>query len=245
LRSLHVQPPIRPLFPAAGIVSEDSQVKLNRIAGLVTFSVAGVVCAEAQMPSLPVLQNAFANPGLTIAVNYGRSDDAQAYAGALAWAPTNTRFQLTAGFGAMDPDPGDRSSAWGARASVPITQTMMDGKLGIGAFAGVGGASQDTVSLLHVPGGVSVSFRTRLGERRGISFYAAPFYSWARAKIDDESDSKGLVRVSLGVDIAVVPSLGITVGYELGQTADEDAGEPGATGGMFGVGLSYALRRGQ
>jgi hypothetical protein len=194
------------------------------------------------MPGVPVLQNAFANPGLTIAVNYGHSDDAKAYAGAIAWAPTSTRFQITGGFGAMDPDPGDRTAAWGARVAVPITQAMMNGKLGIGAFAGVGGASQEGVSLLHVPAGASVSFRTRMGERRGISFYATPFYSWARAKVDDESDSKGLVRVSLGVDIAIVPSLGITVGYEFGQTAD--AGEPGVTGGMFGVGLSYALRRG-
>ena len=216
-----------------------------RGAVLVTLTSAGVVSANAQMPGVPVLQNAFANPGLTVAVNYGYSDDAKAYAGAIAWAPTNTRFQVTAGFGAMDPDPGDRTAAWGARAAVPITQGMMTGKLGIGAFAGVGGASHDGISLLHVPAGASVSFRTRMGERRGISFYAAPFYSWTRTSDDGESDSKGLVRVSLGVDVAVVPSLGITVGYELGQTADEDVGEPGATGGMFGVGLSYALRRGQ
>jgi hypothetical protein len=120
---------------------------------------------------------------------------------------------------------------------------MMGGKLGIGAFAGVGGASQDEGSLLNVPAGASVSFRTRLGERRGISFYAAPFYSWTRVSIEDESINKALFRASFGVDVAVVPSLGLTVGYELGQTADE--GEPGATGGTFGVGISYALRRGQ
>jgi hypothetical protein len=197
----------------------------------------------AQLPGLPVLQNAFANAGLTIAVNYGRSEDLQAYAGALAWAPSSTRFQVTGGIGTLDPDPGDRTSAWGARAAVPITQAMMAGKLGIGAFAGVGGASQDQVSLLHVPAGASISFRARLGERRGISFYAAPFYSWTRSSVGNESESKGLVRASLGVDIAVVPSLGITVGYELGQTAD--AGDPGATGGTFGVGVSYALRRGR
>jgi hypothetical protein len=197
----------------------------------------------AQMPGVPVLQNAFANAGLTIAVNYGRSEDLQAYAGALAWAPGSARFQVTGGFGTVDPEVGDRSSAWGARASVPITQTMMDGKLGIGAFAGVGGTSQNNVSLLHVPVGASVSWRTRLGERRGISFYAAPFYSWTRRRISDVSANNGLVRASFGVDVAVVPSLGITVGYELGQTAA--ANEPGATGGTFGVGISYALRRGQ
>jgi hypothetical protein len=197
----------------------------------------------AQMPGVPVLQNAFANAGLTIAVNYGRSDDLQAYAGALAWAPSSARFQVTAGFGSIDPKVGDRSNAWGARASLPITQTMRGGKVGVGAFAGVGGASQDDVSLLHVPAGATISFRTRLGERRGISFYAAPFYSWTRASIGDESDNKGLVRASFGVDVAVVPALGITVGYELGQKADTD--EPGATGGMFGVGVSFALRRGR
>ena len=197
----------------------------------------------AQLPGVPVLQNAFANPGITIALNYGRSDSSQAYAGAVAWAPASARFQVTAGFGSMDPEGAARSQGWGARASVPITQTMMAGKLGIGAFAGVGGASQGDGNFLYVPAGASVSFRTRLGERRGISFYAAPFYSWTRASIDDESVNKGLVRASFGVDVAVVPSLGLTVGYELGQTAD--AGEPGATGGMFGVGISYALRRGQ
>lgn len=197
----------------------------------------------AQMPGVPVLQNSFANPGLTIAVNYGHSDDAQAYAGALAWAPASARFQVTGGFGAFEPDGADRASAWGARGSVPITQTLMAGKLGIGAFAGVGRASRDTVSLLHVPAGASVSWRSRLGERRGISFFAAPFYSWTRVTLNGESESKGLLRASFGVDVAVVPSLGITVGYELGQTAEE--GEPGVAGGVFGVGVSYALRRGQ
>jgi hypothetical protein len=199
----------------------------------------------AQLPGVPVLQNAFANPGLTVAVNYGQSDDSKAYGGALAWAPTNTRFQVTGGFAAVDPDVGGRTEAWGARAAVPITQAMMEGKLGIGVFAGVGGMSQEGVSLLNVPAGASVSFRTRMGERRGISFYAAPFYSWARKSDDGRSDNKWLLRVSIGVDVAVVPSLGITVGYELGQTADDRAGEPGATGGTFGVGLSYALRRGR
>jgi hypothetical protein len=120
---------------------------------------------------------------------------------------------------------------------------MAAGKLGIGAFAGVGGASQEGTSLMHVPAGASVSWRMRLGERRGVSVYAAPFYSWMRTKLDEESASTGLFRASFGLDITVVSSLGLTVGYELGQTADE--GEPGATGGVFGVGVSYALRRGQ
>ena len=214
-------------------------------------SFIAIVCAAflsaaklaGQMPAVPVLQNAFANPGLTIALNYGRADDQQAYAGALAWAPSSTRFQITAGFGWVDPQPGDRANTWGARVAVPITKGMLQGKLGFGAFAGVGGASQNDVSELHVPAGASVAFRTRLGERRGISFYAAPFYSWTRVKFGDESENKGLVRASFGVDVAVVPSLGLTVGYELGQNADEL--EPGPTGGIFGVGISYALRRGQ
>jgi hypothetical protein len=213
------------------------------IAAVVAMVCAGSTGASAQLPGVPVLQNAFANAGITIAVNYGHSEDAQAYAGAVAWAPTSARFQVTGGFGSIDADGADRASAWGGRLSVPITQTMMAGKLGIGAFAGVGGASQDDVSLLHVPAGASISYRMRLGERRGISIYAAPFYSWTRASNDDESDSKGLVRASFGVDVAVVPALGLTVGYEFGQKAGVD--DPGATGGTFGVGVSYALRRGQ
>lgn len=218
------------------------RVRMRAVLACVSVLAAGSV--GAQLPGVPVLQNAFANPGLTIAVNYGQSDQSKAYGGALAWAPASTRFQVTGGFGAFEPDGGDRSNAWGARASVPITQTMMAGKLGIGVFAGVGGASEEDASLLHVPAGASVSWRTRLGERRGISIYAAPFYSWTRLSLDDESESKGLVRASVGVDVAVVPSLGITVGYEFGQKVDDD-GPPGATGGTFGVGVSYALRRGQ
>jgi hypothetical protein len=215
----------------------------NVLCLVAVLSAVGSISLRAQLPGVPVLQNAFSNPGLTIGINYGKGDESKAYAGAISWAPASARFQVTGGFGAFEPDGGDRANAWGARASVPITQTMMAGKLGIGAFAGVGGASQDGVSLLHVPAGASISWRTRLGERRGISLYAAPFYSWTRASFDEESQSKGLLRASFGVDVAVVPSLGITVGYELGQKAGEE--EPGATGGTFGVGISYALRRGQ
>ena len=119
---------------------------------VVTF--AALLVAEkltAQLPGVPVLQNAFANPGFTIAVNYGRSDSVQAYAGAVSWAPASARFQLTAGFGSIDPKGADRSQGWGARASVPITQTMMGGKLGIGAFAGVGGASDSSNSSAGTP----------------------------------------------------------------------------------------------
>lgn len=210
---------------------------------LAALSVAGSSDLSAQLPGVPVLQNAFANPGLTIGVNYGQSDESKGYGGALAWSPVSARFQVTGGVGAFKPDEGERAWAWGGRAAVPITQTMMAGKLGIGAFAGIGGASQNEVSILHLPAGASISWRARLGERRGISLYAAPFYSWTRVKVDGESQSKGLVRASVGVDVAVVPALGITVGYEFGQKAGED--EVGATGGAFGVGVSYALRRGQ
>jgi hypothetical protein len=83
----------------------------------------------------------------------------------------------------------------------------------------------------------------RMGDRRGVSIYAAPFYSWTRAKLEGESTSTGLFRASFGLDVTVVSSLGLTVGYELGQKADDD--EPGAGGDVFGVGISYALRRGQ
>ena len=57
----------------------------------------GAVPATAQMPATPVLQNAWANSGITIAANYGRVTGASAFAGALAWAPTNARFQLSIG----------------------------------------------------------------------------------------------------------------------------------------------------
>jgi hypothetical protein len=113
------------------------------------------------------------------------------------------------------------------------------GAIGFGAFAGVGGASSDGSSLLSVPIGMALGYRRAFGSG-GASVYAAPFYSWSRVSgDDDESSNAGLFRVSLGLDVGLFRSVGVTGGVELGAKADPD--EPGPAGTRWGLGLSYAF----
>ena len=155
--------------------------RARRVVVFVAILAAGKLTA--QLPGVPVLQNAFANPGLTIAVNYGRSDSAPGVCG---------RRRVGAGQCTISDDrriraqsiqrAAARSSGVG-RACGGTDHANHDGrKAGHSAHSLASAAHRRTTrSLLHVPAGASVSFRTRLGERRGISFYAAPFYSWTRA----------------------------------------------------------------
>ena len=116
------------------------------------------------------------------------------------------------------------------------------GAFGIAAFAGMGGSSSSGITELRVPVGVSAGYRRALGRTRSMSVYVAPFYSWARRSGDEvEAVSAGVIRVSAGLDVALFSSLGLTIGYETG--AEADVGDPGPTGGAFGVGISYSLWR--
>jgi hypothetical protein len=209
-------------------------------AGAIATVAAVVQPSQAQMFGAPVLQNAFLNPGLTVAANFGTGNDAKAYGGAVAWAPQAGRVQLSGGAALVDLDVGSSRVTWGARAMAPIPKVSRPA-VGVAAFAGIGGLSANGATTLRVPVGVSVGYRRALGRGRGISGYVAPFYSWSRLKAGGATNSAGLFRVSFGVDVAVLPALGATMGYETGSKAS--AGEPGPTGGLFGVGLSYALRR--
>ncbi|MFN2398036.1 MAG: hypothetical protein ABR543_05240 [Gemmatimonadaceae bacterium] len=205
------------------------------------FVVSVVVQLAAQMPGLPVLQTAFASPGVHVAVNVGYSKDASTFAGAAAWAPSSARFQLSAGAGSLNPE-GDLDNAivWGARATVPVLRVRADA-VGIAVFAGAGGGRMGDATQLFVPAGASLSYRRALGVRRGISVYLAPFYLWSRASETGTSRSAGLARFSAGVDLAITTSLGVTVGYEGGAKAK--SGDPGPAAGTFGAGVSYALSR--
>jgi hypothetical protein len=204
--------------------------------------VVGAAPCGAQMPGQPVLQNAFGNPGITVAANFGIGNDVKGYGGAAAWAPGSARFQLSAGAGVLDPDRADaeRAFAWGARAMVPVLRRAA-GALGLAAFAGVGGTKSGGVTQLAVPVGAAVGYRRALGASRVISLYAAPFYNQVRVSGDGGSETGGTFRVSAGLDVALIPALGLTAGYETGATAKD--GDPGPQGGVFGVGVSYALRR--
>jgi hypothetical protein len=97
---------------------------------------------------------------------------------------------------------------------------------------------------MHLPAGIAAGYRRALGETRAISVYGSSFYGWTRLTSDvggAEKVSKGLIRFSGGLDVALTPGFGVTIGYEAGATADAD--EPGPTGSVFGIGLSYAFGR--
>ena len=214
---------------------------------------------DAQMLGVPVLQNAFANPGITVAANFGTQEDARGYGGAAAWSPGSGRFQLSGGAGVFDAEvmPDDRASTftWGLRASYSFVE-LAGGSIGIGAFAGVGAVSRDRVTEVRVPVGASLGWRRPIGETRAISVYLAPFYSYADRRFDrggldctvvgaclDETERFGAFRVSAGLEVALARSIGVTVGSEDGMRAEGT--EPGPTSGIFGVGVSYAFNVGR
>ena len=205
--------------------------------------------ALAQMPATPVLQNAWANAGITLAADYGRAQDASAFAGALAWAPTQSRFQLSAGAGVVRSDSGGSKGGYGARLSIPL-KSFATGSIGTAVFGCVGVTSQTFVTptsktsatFSTFPVGLAFGFRHALGATRGISAYVAPFYMISRQTGDTLLKAAGgAVRASIGLDITIAPQIGLTVGYEAGAKAK--AANPGPQGSVFGVGISYALRR--
>lgn len=219
-----------------------------RTVTLVACFVLGITAVgriPAQLPGLPVLQNGFANPGITVGANYGTGDNLRGYAAAGAWAPSNGRFQLSAGIGGYDPeeDPDDESAylAYGGRIAVPLTAVTGTGRFGIAPFIGIGGASREGIDVMQVPLGVGAGYRFAVGGTRAISVYLSPFYAWHRVSVDEVSDTEALFRASVGVDAAITPALGLSLGYELGAEADD--GEPGPTSPQFGIGISYAFRR--
>lgn len=207
-------------------------------AALIAALAASSGTADAQMPGLPVLQNAFANPGITIGVNYGSGKDLTGSGAAGAWAPGSARFVLSAGVGTASPkDSRDGATTYGGRISAPVFR-FMAGAMGVGVFAGIGGASQAKTGVIVA--GVSGGYRRALGSM-GVSLHVAP--SWQRTSVSVAGDafSGSVVRVSSGIDVSFGGRYGATIGVETGAKAADD--EPGPRGTMFGIGLSYALRR--
>jgi hypothetical protein len=193
------------------------------------------------MHDVPVLQNAFVNPGLTIGANFATGDRAKVYGAAAAWVPSNAVLQLSMGVAGFDPDTGASHATLGLRAMAPIRK-LGSRTLGVAVFAGVGGMKVGSrATETRIPVGASVGYRRALGASRGISAYIAPFFSISRVKQDTIGVTHTLFRVSIGVDAALLPGLGLTVGYEGGARAG--VGEPGPAGGLLGIGISYALRR--
>ena len=196
--------------------------------------------SSAQMPGAPVLQNSWASPGIVVAANFA-SGAGSLWGGAVGWAPSSGRFQLSAGAGAHSPKGGSSRGVYGGRVALPVMQ-MMAGKLGVAAFVGIGGgaakAGETTASKSVVPAGVGIGYRQAIGTAgRGISAYVDPNYQYHSGT----AGKKGYFRVGGGVDIGISPRFGVTLGFESGAKAK--TGEVGPTGGLFGIGLSMKLGR--
>lgn len=217
-------------------------MKIRPHAALATIGATvllGAALARAQMPGLPVLQGPFANPGLTVGANVGGGNGITTYAAAASLGAG--RFLLSGGVGALSPEEGSTSAAYGARAAMPL-MSFMGGAAGVAAFAGVGGSSSEGVSTVQLPVGAGVGWRRALGSSRGVAVHAAPMVTFYRASFDGETASKALFRASLGVDFAVTPHLGVTLGAEGGQQPRAGSGDPGPAGSVAAIGVSWALR---
>jgi len=199
--------------------------------------------AGAQMPGVPVLQNAFMNPGVTVGAFYaaGKGQTAGGVAGALA--PTRQWVQVTGGAGYGDA----RSTVYtyGGRVAVPVGRFIPGLKnstsLGVAAFAGAGGGTRDSVTLVTAPAGLAMGYRRALGATRAISVYATPFLSWNRSRGEGlDENAAALFRVAVGADVALTERLGVAVGWEGGSTADGI--RPGPRAVLWGLGVSYAFR---
>jgi hypothetical protein len=195
--------------------------------------------ADAQMPGMPVLQNAWASPGLVGALDIGGGSDGTTYAGAIGWTPGSGRFQLSAGIGARSVTGSGSRTAYGARLALPFGGASST--FGFAAFAGLGGSSggtkttDSTASTTQIPLGAAIGWRRGIGSNHGISVYADPSY----VLYSGGSKSGGLFRAAIGADVGVTSSLGATVGVDFGGTRARGFGGPSGT--QYGLGVSYAF----
>jgi hypothetical protein len=198
--------------------------------------------AAAQLPGAPVLQNAWAAPGIVAALDIAggakgtNGGSAGTYAAALGWSPGNGRFQISAG-GGIQSGSGTSRGVYGGRAMFSVMQ-MMGGKLGLAAFAGVGGGpvkSTDSITAkVVVPVGLAIGYRLGIGSSgKGFSVYTDPHFQHQTGV----NNSAGYFRIGIGVDAGITRRLGATLGLETGSSAPE--GKTGPRNATFGLGVSY------
>jgi hypothetical protein len=209
------------------------------------LAVGGNHAVLAQVPGLPVLQNAFSNPGVAFAANFGGSSGQSYYGAAAAWGLGATGAFLVSGAAGAQRINSATRGAYGGRASMRLWASPSG--LGAAGFAGVGAAMRTRTgtvvtnpAVTVVPVGASIGYRRALGARRGISAFVSPFYRWARVDSGTIASS-GSFRVSGGVDLSVTPSIGVTLGGEAGGGGSN--GLSGSPSTAFGVGLTFVPRR--
>ncbi len=222
------------------------------IALIAVAAVAG--SADAQIPGAPVLQNAWATPGVVGALNYAGSSGQNVFAAAAGWSPGSARFQLSGGLGYQTQTDFSGRAVYGARIAMPFGGKSST--FGFAAFAGFGGGPArkakvldlttidlndsitvtDTVaSTTQIPLGAAIGYRRAFGSNHGISLYATP--AWVIYSGGTKTD--GLFRVAIGGDIGITKSIGATVGIDFGGSRAKELGGPSSA--QYGVGVSYAF----
>jgi hypothetical protein len=227
----------------------------HSIAVAAAVAVAASVPSQAQLPGAPVLQNAWATPGVVGAVDIASGSAGSVYAAAASWAPGAARFQLSAGAGFETRTGADSRWVYGGRVAVPLLGATSS--FGIGLFAGIGGgpvsrpvqtrtfpaaplldAPTDSVaSTTEFPVGAAIGWRHAVGATHGLSLYATPSYVF----FSGGTKTGGLVRTAIGGDLGITRSIGATLGVEFGQSRSRAVGGPSAA--LYGLGLSYAFGR--
>lgn len=235
----------------------DVCLRVGAAVGLtVLASVATPPPAGGQIPGAPVLQNAWATPGIVAAIDLGGGAGGSVYAAAASWAPGSGHFQLSGGGGFQTAAGVKGRGVYGLRAAIPFGGASST--FGFAAFAGLGGGPSrvtsfttfppcpigvstcpvvtDSVSsTAEVPVGVAAGWRHAIGATHGLSLYATPSYVF----FSGGTKTGGLFRAALGGDIGVTSAIGATLGIEFGGKRPRGLGGP--TGSLFGFGLSYAL----
>jgi hypothetical protein len=214
----------------------------NALPALVALAVLGTSLG-AQVPGAPVLQNAFTNPGLAFAANFGTGGGQSFFGAAAGWGLGGGRILVSGAAGVQRANDASRG-AYGARVAA-TAWTSAGGALGVAAFGGIGGAPRSknesgvetNPALLNIPVGLTVGYRRALGEKRGFSVYASPIYSWTRATIGDISESAGNFAGAVGLDFALTQSIGLTAGGQFGKSAGDD------NGSLLGFAVSFVPRR--
>jgi hypothetical protein len=219
---------------------------------IAVLAVVAATSAGAQIPNSPVLQNAWATPGVSGAINITGGSDGSVYAGAGSYALTSGKIQLSGGLGYGTRTGGGTSMAsYGLRIALPLGGDAST--FGFAPFVGLCGCSNQTTyhtvtfrgvildtladsttSSMQFPIGVGFGWR-RAGGGRGFSVYGTPsvvFYTGGTA-------SGALFRAAVGGDFAASRNIGITGGIEFGATRGRGVGGPSGT--LYGFGVSYAF----
>ena len=201
--------------------------------------------AVAQAPGTPVLQDAFLNPGLAVAANFGGGGGQSFFGAAAGYGLGSGRIQASAAAGVQRSNEAKRGS-YGARVAANLW-TSASGALGAALFGGIGGATRTrdeaglttNPAVIAVPVGASVAYRRAIGKTRGVAAYVSPLYRWTRAETDLLKTSTGSFGGAVGVDFAISPSIGFTLGAEFGKSG----GSAGKSSSIIGGAVSFVPGR--